>query len=98
MMVTNQSSQTISTNLMSNVHYHEEWTSIFENPITDHLHLFFHENEQTHHVYDVYLKGTDRIGKHQARYYRKHPDKMVQMINHKDPFPQGQKITVKDLK
>lgn len=59
------------------------------------FHIVIDNNAQ---AYDVYVLGIDRIGKREARWYNKHPEKLIKLINTKGEVPDGVKVTKKSLR
>ena len=71
----------------------------YDSAFTNKKHLGFHiainENNQAH---DVYAFGTDKIGKRGARWYNKHPEKLVKLTNTEGELPDGVKVTKASLR
>ncbi|WP_283599751.1 hypothetical protein [Ligilactobacillus aviarius] len=71
----------------------------YDSAFTNKKHLGFHiainENSQ---AYDVYAFGTDKLSKREARWYNKHPKKLVKLINTDGLLPKGVKVTKKSLR
>ena len=59
------------------------------------FHIEINENGQ---AYDVYALGTDKIGKWEARWYNKHPEKLIKLINTQGVLPDGVKVTKASLR
>ena len=59
------------------------------------FHIAINENGQ---AYDVYALGTDKLGKWEARWYNKHPEKLIKLINTQGELPEGVKVTKKSLR
>ena len=59
------------------------------------FHIAINENGQ---AYDVYALGTDKLGKWEARWYNKHPEKLVKLINTEGELPDGVKVTKASLR
>ena len=59
------------------------------------FHIAINENGQ---AYDVYAFGTDKLRKREARWYNKHPEKLVKLINTDGFLPKGVKVTKKSLR
>lgn len=71
------------------------YNGIFINKNHIKFHITIVNNEQTH---DVYALGTDQLGKWEARWYNKHPEKLVKLINMQGELPDGIKVTKKSLR
>ena len=71
----------------------------YDGIFTNKQHIKFHitivNNSQAH---DVYAYGTDQLGKWEARWYNKHPKKLVKLINTEGELPDGVKVTKKSLR
>ena len=71
----------------------------YDGVFTNKNHIKFHvtivNNEQAH---DVYAFGTDKLGKREARWYNKHPEKLVKLINTQGELPEGVKVTKASLR
>ena len=71
----------------------------YDGIFTNKQHIKFHitivNSSQAH---DVYALGTDRLGKWEAWWYNKHPEKLVKLINTKGELPEGVKVTKASLR
>ena len=71
------------------------YNGIFTNKNHIKFHITIVNNKQTH---DVYAFGTDQLGKWEAWWYNKHPEKLVKLINTEGELPEGVKVTKKSLR
>lgn len=71
------------------------YDGIFTNKNHIKFHITIVNNSQAH---DVYAYGTDQLGKWEARWYNKHPKKLVKLINTEGELPDGVKVTEKSLR
>ena len=68
--------------------------------------LFFNRNHIKFHItivnnsqaHDVYALGTDKLGKWEVRWYNKHPEKLVKLINTEGELPEGVKVIKASLR
>lgn len=59
------------------------------------FHIVIVNNEQAH---DIYALGTDQLGKWEARWYNKHPEKLIKLINTNGELPDGINVTKQSLR
>ena len=71
------------------------YDGIFTNKNHIKFHIAINENGQ---AYDVYAFGTDKLRKREARWYNKHPEKLVKLINTDGLLPKGVKVTKASLR
>lgn len=71
------------------------YDGIFTNKNHIKFHIAINENGQ---AYDVYALGTDKLGKREARWYNKHPEKLVKLIDTEGELPEGVKVTKASLR
>lgn len=71
------------------------YDGIFTNKNHIKFHIMIINNDQ---VYDVYALGTDKLGKWEVRWYNKHPEKLVKLINTEGELPEGVKVTKASLR
>lgn len=71
----------------------------YDGVFTNKNHIKFHitivNNNQAH---DVYALGTDKLGKWEARWYNKHPEKLIKLINTNGELPDGINVTKQSLR
>ena len=76
-----------------------ETISSYDGIFTNKQHIKFHitivNSSQAH---DVYALGTDKLGKWEARWYNKHPEKLIKLINTQGELPEGVKVTKANLR
>lgn len=71
------------------------YDGIFTNKNHIKFHITIVNNKQAH---DVYAYGTDQLGKWEARWYNKHPEKLVKLIDTEGALPDGVKVTKASLR
>lgn len=71
------------------------YDGVFANKTHIKFHIAIDSNEQVH---DVYAYGTDKLGKWEARWYNKHPEKLLKLINTEGELPDGVNVTKKSLR
>lgn len=71
------------------------YDGIFTNKNHIKFHITIINNDRVH---DVYALGTDKLGKWEARWYNKHPEKLVKLINTEGELPEGVKVTKASLR
>lgn len=71
------------------------YDSVFSNKSHIKFHIAIENNQQ---AYDVYAFGTDKLGELEARWYNKHPEKLVKLINTEGELPEGVKVTKASLR
>lgn len=71
------------------------YDGVFSNKSHIKFHIAIVNNNQAH---DVYALGTDKFGKWEARWYNKHPEKLVKLINTQGELPEGIKVTKASLR
>lgn len=72
------------------------YDGVFSNKSHIKFHIAIENNEQ---AYDVYALGTDKLGKWEAHWYNKHPEKLVKLINTEGLLvPDGVKLTKASLR
>lgn len=64
-------------------------------PITKHIVIHYLQNSKDdgRRIYDVFISGTDYIGKIQAKFLNKHPEMLVKFLS-----KQGVSVTQKELR
>ena len=71
------------------------YNGVFTNKNHIEFHIAINENSQ---AYDVYALGTDKLGKWEARWYNKHPEKLIKLINTEGELPEGVKVIKASLR
>lgn len=71
------------------------YNGVFTNKQHIKFHITIVNSSQAH---DVYALGTDQFGKWEARWYNKHPEKLINLINTKGELPEGVKVTKASLR
>ena len=71
------------------------YNGVFTNKNHIKFHITIINNKQAH---DVYAFGTDQLRKREARWYNKHPEKLVKLINTDGLLPKGVKVTKASLR
>lgn len=73
--------------------------SSYDGVFTNKKHIKFHitivNNNQAHNVYAL---GTDKLGKWEARWYNKHLEKLIKLINTEGELPEDVKVTKASLR